>query len=270
MPELPEVETIRRVLYPQILGASIEKIEVLESRLRSPIPANLPSLLRHRRVVELQRHGKYLFFILDQDWVWLQHLGMTGKIFLQAPEDKPEQHLIFSMGLDNGLSLRYHDARRFGYLKIASEKEIHAALHLGPDSLLANPDLSFWKELKQRHVKSIKSVLMDQSLIAGIGNIYANEILACAGIHPQRSLAEIDESSLSRLKRSIRKVLLEAIRFQGSSVSDYYVSAGKKGRFQERFLVYSRDGAPCRTCATKIVAVKEHGRNSFFCPRCQR
>jgi formamidopyrimidine-DNA glycosylase len=270
MPELPEVETIRRSLLPRVIGARVTAVTVRERRLRRPIAADFETQLRGRRIAALERRGKYLLFRLDDQRVLLVHLGMSGSLEL-APRDKaPAAHDHVAIVFDRDLAIVFNDPRRFGLMRIGRTDELAELGTVGRDPLTATPTVSEWRALVRGRRLPIKNLLMDQRVLGGVGNIYASEMLFQAGIRPRRRAATLRRAELERLSAAMHRVLLEAVELGGSSISDYRDANGRLGSFQMHHAVYDRAGAPCRACAATIKRIVLSGRSSFYCPRCQR
>jgi formamidopyrimidine-DNA glycosylase len=272
MPELPEVETVRRGLS-ELIGdqPKIEKIEVFQRQLRWPIPRGFSSRLKNKTLKQISRRGKYMLWHFG-DEIMLNHLGMTGS-WREPDTGEKLKHDHVRLTFSSGKVLCYHDPRRFGSIDLAKENKIteHPRLKsLGVEPLEANRFTSdyLFKVCKQRSV-SIKSVIMDQKVVVGVGNIYASEALFFAGIRPTKSAKQLSRPKLQLLVEAIQKVLQESIDFGGSTISDYRQANGSIGSFQERFAVYDREGASCRTCGNEIKAKVISGRSTYFCPTCQ-
>ncbi len=270
MPELPEVETIRRSLLPKLTAAAIQSVTVRERRLRRPIDSDFESRLRGRRILGIARRGKYLLFDLDGGDRLLVHLGMSGSLEMRrsnAPE-QPHDHVRFV--LDRGRTLVFNDPRRFGLMRVARPTELDELERVGPDPLGEDWSADRLRPLVRGRLRPIKNLLMDQTLLGGIGNIYANEILYRAGIRPTRRARTLRRPELEALARAMRVVLADAVRLGGSSISDFRDGNGRPGYFQLRLAVYDRAGDPCQQCGTLIRRLVLAGRSSFCCPRCQR
>ncbi len=269
MPELPEVETVRRSLQP-ILGRRIERVHLWEPRLRRRVQLDFAQRVVGRRIEAVQRRGKYLLFDLaDEVWM-LGHLGMSGALLLQpaGTARAPHDHVRFD--LSGALQLTFNDPRRFGLLRAGAVDELTELRNVGPDPLDAGfTEVQFLALTRQRK-KPIKNLLMDQSLLAGVGNIYANEALFRAGIRPGRRAGRLTRAEAQALFAALRSCLREAIELGGSSISDYRDSAGRTGYFQLTLAVYDRTGQPCPRCAQPIRRKVHAGRSSFYCGRCQR
>jgi formamidopyrimidine-DNA glycosylase len=271
MPELPEVETTRRGVAPRAVGRRVAAVRVYDRRLRWPVPADLARRLKGRTIERIDRRSKYLLFRTDGGTL-LVHLGMTGSLraYADAPPRRPHDHV--DLVLDDGTTLRYHDPRRFGaMLWVASPGDTHPLLrHLGPEPLeAAFTDEHLWRVTRGRRA-AIKLALMDNRLVVGVGNIYANEALFRAGIRPTIAAGRLSRTRLARLADAVRTVLSDAIAKGGSTLRDYVDSDGDPGAFQLALNVYGREGLPCRVCGTRIRQVRQGQRASFYCPTCQR
>jgi formamidopyrimidine-DNA glycosylase len=270
VPELPEVETVRRSLERLIVGQTIAAVEVREPRLRRPLATDFVAALAGRAICQVERRGKYLQVGLDNGQVWLIHLGMTGQLVVGHPDQAPRPHDHIVIVLGNGQCVRYNDTRRFGLMAVGSGEQVAAWTGLGVEPL--SPKFSpryLWGKTRNTQ-RAIKDVLMDQRVVAGIGNIYASELLFRAGVRPAGVAAALDLQAVGRIVKAAKAVLREAIRHRGSSISDYLDGEGQPGSFQGRFRVYDREGKPCRVCTTPILREVRGGRSAFFCPTCQR
>jgi formamidopyrimidine-DNA glycosylase len=263
VPELPEVETVVRSIKP-LVGRRIASAEFRCLRvLRGGNPEVLAARLQGRKIMAVQRHGKFILVSLDGGGYLTVHLGMTGRLLLGGPAGK-HTHAILT--LDRGVLL-YDDSRQFGSIEFSEDFPARAA-RLGPEPLeIAFED--FAAALKRRKTR-IKSLLLNQTFVRGLGNIYADEALFRAGIHPQAMAARIRKDRARRLYDAIVAVLTEAIAAGGSSISDYVDAEGRKGFFQFSHRVYQRTGEPCVTCRTPIRRVIVTQRSSHFCPKCQK
>jgi formamidopyrimidine-DNA glycosylase len=270
MPELPEVETIRRSLLPHVVGARVSGVTVRERRLRTPIAPDFEARLRGRRVLDLERRGKYLLFALDGERTLLVHLGMSGSLELSPLGAPVNPHDHVAITFDRGRVMVFNDPRRFGLMRIGSLAELTELGNVGRDPLSAAPSLEEWRGMVRGRRVPIKNLLMDQRVLGGVGNIYASEMLFQAGIRPRRRAAGLRRDELQRLGVAMQRVLAQAVELGGSSISDYRDANGQPGYFQIHHAVYDRAGEPCRTCATPIKRVVLGGRSSFYCPRCQR
>jgi formamidopyrimidine-DNA glycosylase len=261
MPELPEVETIIRTLAPRVTGRRILRVEFLAPRAALFAPDETAARLRGRTILEVTRHGKHLLFRLDQGWLDV-HLRMTGKLLLDAA---PSLHARAILVLDDG-RLVFDDVRQFGYL--CWRPDLTELATLGPDTLeISLDDLA--ARLRGRHGR-IKPLLLNQTVVSGLGNIYVDEVLFRARLHPCTNASRLGPARLRRLHQAIRTVLEEAIEAGGSSISDYVDANGAPGTFQLRHLVYHREGAHCVHCGATIRRIVVAQRGTRFCPRCQR
>ena len=271
MPELPEVETIRRQLAPLVEGGVLEEIEVLDPRWSRPLaPEELELALRGRRVQRLSRRGKYLVWELSGEMYLAQHLRMTGTVLVE-PDPEPA-HTRVRMLVD-GRRIVISDPRRFGTGELlageeALEKFFSSRLGLEP----FDPDFTaaHLRELTRRRRAPIKAVLLDQRRVAGVGNIYADEALFRAGIHPLRAAGTLSTEQLERLREGVIGSLSAGIDARGASIDDFRHVDGVKGSFQDRFLVHLREGEPCGRCGSEIVKIVAAGRGTYVCESCQR
>jgi len=270
MPELPEVETIRRSLTPYIVGKRIADVEVYERRFRQRIQRDLEARLRGRSFRRIERRGKYLLFVLDDRQCLLLHLGMSGSLEIRRARDPVVRHDHVRVRLDGRRVLVFNDPRRFGLLRVGNRRELHELDRVGLDPLDDDWSAEQLRRLARGRRRPIKNVLMDQRLLAGIGNIYANEILYQAGIRPTRRAGSLRRRELEALATATVTVLGRAVDLGGSSISDYVDGEGQPGNFQLHFAVYDRYRQPCQQCATPIRRIVLGGRSTFYCPRCQR
>jgi formamidopyrimidine-DNA glycosylase len=271
MPELPEVETTRRGIAPLAVGRCVANLKLYDRRLRWPVPVSLPKRVVGLRISGLDRRSKYLLFRFDPGTL-LVHLGMTGSLraYTDAPPRMPHDHV--DLVLDSGVTLRYRDPRRFGaMLWVPPPVEAHPLLAgLGPEPFAPEFDASYLWGATRRRTTAIKLALMDNHLVVGVGNIYANEALFRAGIRPTRTVDRVAKSRYQTLVGEVRATLADAIAKGGSTLRDYVDSRGEPGYFQLDYGVYGREGLPCRVCGTAITRVRLGGRSTYFCRRCQR
>ncbi len=276
MPELPEVETTRRGLARVLEGRILTRIEVHNRALRFPLPRGFSARLKGRRVERLDRRGKVILAYLDDGAVWLTHLGMSGRMRVLIDADAPREkhdHLVFTT--DGGHEIRFNDARRFGYMDVVAGDRLADSKHL--KSLCMEPlsdDLtgaSLSAALSNRRTP-IKAALMDQRVVAGLGNIYVCEALYWAGISPRRSAHTIAGARAERLVPALKQVLTRAIEAGGSSLRDFRHTDGELGYFQTSFAVYGRAGEPCPRCTGEctIRRIVQSGRSTFYCASLQR
>ncbi|MBI5006130.1 MAG: bifunctional DNA-formamidopyrimidine glycosylase/DNA-(apurinic or apyrimidinic site) lyase [Nitrosomonadales bacterium] len=271
MPELPEVETTLRGLAPHLTGQTVRNVIIRDPRLRWPIPAELPALLRGQIVRRLWRRAKYLLIGFDHGTLIL-HLGMSGSLRLLTSPQPAQPHEHFDLVLRNGTIMRLRDPRRFGAV-LWHEGDVcaHPLLAaLGPEPLEEGFDGDYLYEATRRRKAAIKPVLMDNHVVVGVGNIYANEALFRAGIRPQLAAGKLSRTRCTLLSATVKEVLDAAIRKGGSSLRDYVDSDGRPGYFQQDYFVYGRSSEPCRRCGTAIRQLRQGQRTSFWCPHCQK
>lgn len=272
MPELPEVETVRRSLAPKIAGEVIASVQVLfPGCVEGMTPEALTGRLDGRQIRELFRIGKYLGFGLDDGASLVIHLRMTGRLIFLEPEGielHPHTRALFRFV--SGRALRFDDQRKFGRLMwFGDSASLKQRISLGVEPLDPEFTASRLGALLKERKRPIKSFLLDQKLLAGLGNIYADEALFRAGLAPWRPAGSLAEDEVERLHAAVREVLAEGLKYKGTTVRDYVDGDGRTGMFQERLQVYGREGEPCPRCAGTVHRVVLGGRSSFHCPRCQ-
>jgi formamidopyrimidine-DNA glycosylase len=269
MPELPEVETIRRGLAG-LAGRRVQQVRWARASLRGKTVRSLEEL-RGRTICGLDRHGKFLLVRLDDASTFVVHLGMTGKLLLGRPGDDPRPHTHLEVGLDDGSTLRYIDPRRFGSLRLEAPGAIPPEVsRYGPDAVSSHFTPQSLQENLRQSRAPLKAFLLDQSKVAGIGNIYACEALWRAGLSPRRSANRTPRGRIPLLHKSIVEVLTEAIGLGGTSFNDYVDSIGRPGTFVAKLAVFQREGEACPRCASKVRRIVQSGRSTFYCPKCQR
>jgi len=272
MPELPEVETIVRSLLPLVPGRSVLSVDVRCGNLRRVLTPRFASGLAGRRIDGIRRRAKYMLFDLDDGLAWIVHLGMSGR-FLRVDSascHEPRKHDHVIVTLDDGAGLVFHDPRRFGLMAIDDAASSPLLSGIGPEPLGEDFQPSYLASLRRRTRRTVKDVLMDQRIVAGLGNIYVNEALFTAGVRPRRRLASMSSEECGNVVRAVRTILDEAIEHRGSSISDFLDGIGRRGAYQWRRRVYDREGEACPRCAAVIKVVTVGQRSSFYCPRCQR
>ncbi len=270
MPELPEVETVVRDLRSKIAGRTITSLDVRHASVALVPNEEFRRLLTGARIEAVSRRGKYIIMKFDRGRSLIVHLGMTGKLLALPREAVVEKHTHVIFNLDDGRDLRYQDARRFGFLAPMETSEV--AYFLRRKKLGKEPLSMGERELRDILATSrarIKGLLLNQRLIAGIGNIYADEILHRAGIHPTREANSLRDNEIAQLGAAMQSVLREAIEKKGSSVSDYVDVSGNRGSYQDSHRVYRRSGQPCYTCGAPIERLVVAGRSSHYCSCCQ-
>ncbi|MDX1382385.1 MAG: bifunctional DNA-formamidopyrimidine glycosylase/DNA-(apurinic or apyrimidinic site) lyase [Thermoanaerobaculia bacterium] len=273
MPELPEVEVLRRTLEPHLCGDRVDAVEVREPRLRERVSAALPRRVSGRAIGRLDRRSKYLLVHLEGDLTMAVHLGMSGRLTLRPPEapSEPHEHLVFR--LSSGRELRFRDPRRFGLVFVVPTSKLAADRHfrhLGVEPLGSDFDGSWLRGCARGRRAPVKSFLMNATVVVGVGNIYACEALFRAGIHPRRSVARIAEARWERLGDAVVAVLEDAITQGGTTLNDFTDGLGESGYFQVSLEAYGREGRPCPRCGLLVRKIRQQGRSTFYCAGCQR
>jgi len=270
MPELPEVETTRRGIAPALEGRRITALRVRNRSLRWPVPAGLEQRLQGQRVLRVGRRAKYLLLETAAGTA-LMHLGMSGSMRIVTPDEAPETHDHFDICTNAGEIVRFNDPRRFGSLLWGGLAPLEHPLlvQLGPEPLGTDFSGAHLARLARQRKVAIKSFVMNSQVVAGVGNIYANEALFRAGIHPRRAAGRIALPRLERLAGEIRAVLAEAIQVGGTTLRDYRGGDGKPGYFRQRLQVYERGGEPCRACAAPVRHIVQGQRSTYYCTVCQ-
>ena len=268
MPELPEVETIVRALQANV-GASIKNIEIRRKDILRL--EEFPTAELHGRTIKnIRRRGKFLIFELGSDLNLIFHLGMSGRFYMQAATEEPvEKHIHVIMNLNNGISLIYQDPRRFGGVWLVRDRERFFS-NMGREPLSSGFTAVYLEGILKQRKAPVKNLLLNQHLISGIGNIYADESLFTAGIRPDRPAASLSRQEIKKLHRSIRKVLRQGIKLRGTTFRDYRDAFNESGGFQDYLKVYGRQNQPCQQCGKLIQRIRIAGRSTHFCTNCQR
>ena len=277
MPELPEVETIARGLDKRIAGDTIDSVWLgsKPQPLKSPA-AEIAAVLERSRIAHVRRVGKHIVFDLESGkdkkprGQWIVHLGMTGQLLIASPEVEMAKHTHAVLKLSSGRELRFVDPRRFGRLAVVRTDANNRSGFAAPGDEPLDSRVERFVELFRHRKTPIKSALLNQKLLSGVGNIYADEALFRAKVRPRRRASSLTHSELQKLHAGLLKVLREAIKLGGSSVSDYVDAEGREGFFQLKHRVYGREGKPCYVCGTPIKRVIIAGRSSHYCPHCQK
>lgn len=273
MPELPEIEVLKRSLEPRLVGRRVLEVRIHSPALREPLDRRGLRSLAGRRIERLGRRSKYLLVEVERGATLVIHLGMSGRLTLAPAAAEREAHEHLSFGLDGDERLRLRDPRRFGVAFVAPtaglERDRHF-LHLGAEPLAPALTGAQLGGLAKGRRGPVKSFLMDGRLLVGVGNIYATEALHRAGIHPARSVARIGAERWERLAGAVVFVLGRAIEEGGTTLNDFADGAGREGEYQESLAVYGRAGEPCPACGAAVRRIVQGGRSSFYCPRCQR
>jgi len=278
MPELPEVETTKAGIAPHIQDQKISKLDVRQPKLRWPIPEELSTLVKNQTVLDVRRRAKYLLIDIGSEKTGklkgtiIIHLGMSGSLrVIEGKAPAPEKHEHFDICLNNGITLRFTDPRRFGAcVWQAAGDDSNLLDHLGPEPLSDdfNHDYIFAKSRKR--TSAIKTFIMDQKNVVGVGNIYASESLFMSGISPKKAAGKVSKQKYAQLTDSIKLVLEKAIADGGTTLKDFVGSDGKPGYFAQQLRVYGRAGLPCITCETPIKQITQGQRSTFYCPKCQK
>ncbi len=277
MPELPEVESLRRILARSAVGRTVVAAKIREPRLRRAVAPELAAMIAGRTIEAIGRRAKYLMIELSGGYLMMVHLGMSGSLTHRREDfdgdafDPRHDHVEFSF--DDGSRLVFNDPRRFGLLKLVARTELESIAELkglGPEPFADQFNGKYLWRVSRGRTAAIKNLLMDQRIVAGVGNIYASEILFRARVRPSRRAGRATRAELERIAAITAEVLREAIGSRGTTFRSYRDSHGQPGRFGSKLRVYDREGQPCLECATPIRAVVIGQRSSFFCPRCQK
>lgn len=270
MPELPEVETVKRGITPHIRDQHIESVIIRQPQLRYPIPSHLPQTLSGLKVHSIKRRSKYLLLETDLGHLII-HLGMSGRIHVLTEPPKAAKHDHVDIIFKHGICLRYTDPRRFGMILWTHEDPLQHILlkHLGPEPLTAEFNGKHLFDCSRKRSIPIKQFIMDSKVVVGVGNIYASESLHQAGISPKRNANKIAELRYHSLADKIKSVLSKAIDAGGTTLKDFSAASGKPGYFQQELAVYGREGLACKTCDSKIKKLTQAQRSTYYCPQCQ-
>ncbi len=289
MPELPEVEVVKKSLEREVSKKTIKKVKIYDFNLRYKVNKNEISKINGLRILKIERRSKYLIFMLDKGLSMLVHLGMTGKFFIvkknlfkqktsfyyEIDEKNENKHDRLKFIFKNKTQLIYNDIRKFGFIKFFLTKDIKKNSHLknlGPEPLKNEFNFSYFKHYIVGRNRNIKNLLMDQKFVSGLGNIYVNEILFMSKIKPDKKVNSLKNKELKALIKNTKKILKKAISSGGSSIKNFSSSKGKKGSFQQLFNVYGKKGQNCSNsdCKETIKKIVLANRASFFCPKCQK
>ena len=289
MPELPEVEVVKRSLINKTQNLIVKAVRIKDGRLRYKIDRNKIKKIIGLKLKKISRRSKYLLFFFNKDIVMLVHLGMTGKFFfinnkktkyktsfyydINKDKDKKHDRLIFN--LSNNQKLIYNDVRKFGFIKFFNRENLDKIAHiknLGPEPLSAKFNISYFKNYILNRNRAIKDILMDQKFVSGLGNIYVNEILFHSGIRPIKKVNNITINEIKKIIKCTKKIISKAIILGGSSIKDFSSISGKKGSFQQHFSVYGKKGEKCsnKNCGKDIIKIFISNRASFYCSKCQK
>ena len=288
MPELPEVEVVRKSLQSFIKGLEIKKVSVLDRNLRYKIRRDFNKKIINQKIIFIRRRSKFLLLGLENHSVILIHLGMTGKIFIinnsskkvfktsfyyENEINKKHNHIIIKF--NKFIKLIYNDVRKFGFVKIIPSGSIKENNHLrllGPEPLNKSFNIKYFNTKVKNIKKNVKNLLMDQKLVSGLGNIYVNEILHLSSVNPLEDSKNLKIHQAKKIVKNIKTILLKAIKSGGSSIRDFKGASGKKGNFQQKFMVYDRNGQVCKKigCRGKIKKIYISNRSTFYCLKCQK
>ncbi|WP_439256944.1 bifunctional DNA-formamidopyrimidine glycosylase/DNA-(apurinic or apyrimidinic site) lyase [Lonepinella sp. BR2271] len=269
MPELPEVETAKNGIAPYLTGFTIEKIIVRQAKLRWPISPELGQLSQVK-ITALSRRAKYLIIHTEKGFI-IGHLGMSGSVRIVQKNDPIEKHDHLDMVINNGKIMRYNDPRRFGaWLWTDNLDEFYLFMKLGPEPLSEQFTADYLFKKSRKKSTALKIFLMDNAVVVGVGNIYANEVLFQCGLHPQKLASTITKKQAELLVTTIKKELQRAIEQGGTTLKDFLQPDGKPGYFAQELQIYGKAGKNCPNCGAKIDSLVIGQRNSFFCPKCQR
>ena len=289
MPELPEVEVVKRSLINKTQNLIVKAVKINDGRLRYKIDRNKIKKIIGLKFKKISRRSKYLLFFFNKDIVMLVHLGMTGKFFfinhkstkyktsfyydINEYKDKKYDRIIFD--LSNNQKLIYNDVRKFGFIKFIKQIDLEQNAHLkhlGPEPLSSEFNIKYFKSYIRGKERNIKNLLMDQKFISGLGNIYVNEILFFSGINPAKKIKKLTDFDIQKIVKFSKKIISKAIILGGSSIKDFSSSSGKKGSFQQYFSVYGKKGEKCssKNCRNNIIKIVLANRASFYCAKCQK
>ncbi|SMB92918.1 DNA-(apurinic or apyrimidinic site) lyase [Desulfonispora thiosulfatigenes DSM 11270] len=276
MPELPEVETIKRSLLPLLVGKKIINVDIkVPNLLKYPLAdkEHFEEVLKGSTFLDIQRRGKYLLFHLNKGWILVIHLRMTGRLLYTPKDQTIEKHTHVIFSLDDGNDLRFHDIRKFGLIYLVPQDGLHllkGLSGLGPEPLSDDFSLDSFKLALKNKKQKIKPLLLNQNFIAGIGNIYADEILFQAKVHPEEIISNLGEDKIEKIYDAIRDRLTKGIEFRGTSIKDYVDGLGQSGMFQNELKIYGKKGELCLNCGHVFERINVGGRSSTICPWCQK
>lgn len=271
MPELPEVETTRRGIAPHLIQQKVAQVVIRNAKLRWPIPAHLDTQLQKQVIKAINRRGKYLLLEFSKGTLII-HLGMSGSLRILSQPIAPDKHDHVDLILTNGSYLRFTDPRRFGcFLWTSENPALHSLLKkLGPEPLTSSFNGQYLFQISRQRRTPIKTFIMNAQIVTGVGNIYANEALFLAGIHPQRAVKTISQPEYQKLAQAIKMILRAAIRQGGTTLRNFVTSEGKPGYFKQRLQVYGRANLPCNKCGRILKEIRLGQRSTVFCPNCQQ
>lgn len=270
MPELPEVETVRKALLRKLKGKRIKDIEIYYNKIFECDISKVKKAVQNQMINDIKRKGKWLIFCLE-DYYLLSHLRMEGKYVCKGFNDKHQKHELVIFNIDDDFELRYIDSRKFSKMVLVLKKDLNKSpiSKLGPEPWDEKADIYLFDKISKKNV-SIKTLLLDQEIISGIGNIYANEILFASGINPLKKGKDVTFDECQLIVNKARNILKEAIKLGGTTIKSYESSEGVKGGFQSYLKVHMKEGEFCPNCNEKIIKEKVNGRSTYYCKRCQK
>lgn len=272
MPELPEVETVRRTLEPLIKDKTIKNVTVWYPKIIMGDAEQVAKQLKGKKIITVDRYGKYLLIRLSDDLTLVSHLRMEGKYRLVTPERPKQKHEHVQFEFTDGTALRYDDVRKFGRMHLVetgTERITTGIKHLGPEPNSSEFSINYFEKALAKKKKNIKNTLLDQSVVCGLGNIYVDEVLWLSKIHPLSSAQKIPHEQVEILHDNINEIMQKAIKLRGTSVHTFLDAAGTSGNYQNELKVYGHAGESCVRCSTKLEKIKVNGRGTTFCPTCQ-
>ena len=273
MPEIAEVETVRQTLRERIIGRRIDRVNIIYDKIIESNIDEFKKIVPGMSITEIERRGKWLLFILDNKYYLCSHLRMEGKYYIKPHTDEINKHEHIIFELDNGLDLRYHDVRKFGRMYLIEKENIESYEGVHKQGIEPIDDKLTKEYLYEKFKNSnltMKELLLDQTIISGLGNIYADEVLYGAGINPERKGKDIKLEECERIKDSSKKIIEKAIECGGTTIRSYTSSLGVIGHYQDYLMVHKREGEPCFKCGTIIKRIKIGGRSTYYCSKCQK
>ncbi|MDP2426356.1 MAG: DNA-formamidopyrimidine glycosylase [bacterium] len=271
MPELPEVETVRKTLEHLIVSKTIQSVQLFYPKMIQGDCMDFQNHVTNQTIQSIKRVGKYLFFHF-QEGIVVSHLRMEGKYYVQPASDPIQKHVHVLFSFQDGQSLRYHDVRKFGtmeWIPLHGMKDYVKKHRIGLEPFDSDFTMGYLQAKLSRTTKMIKPVLLDQTIVAGLGNIYVDEVLFICGLHPETRVHQLHHSDIEHIISASQAVLGKAIELGGTTIRSYVSSLGVSGRFQNELLVHMRKGEPCYSCGTFIEKIKVGGRGTYVCPTCQ-
>ena len=272
MPEIAEVETVRNTLKNMILNKEIKGVNVLYPKMLDSSVEEFKSILPGKKFIDIKRNGKWLIFDLG-DYYLLSHLRMEGKYFVKSLDEEINKHEHVIITFTDNTDLRYHDTRKFGRMKLIKKEDLDSTPEIKKQGIEPISDKLTKEYLYDKiHSKQIpvKTILLDQTIISGLGNIYADEVLFASHINPLKKGSDITINDCENIKNASRDIISKAIEYGGTTIKSYTSSLGVTGRFQQFLMVHKREGEPCLVCKTQVVRIKVGGRSTYYCPKCQK